>query len=73
MSSLTLVACLVAALSGSALALPASVPHVVHEQRDGARSDWTKRDRVEKSAILPIRIALSQTNLDRAHDMLMDL
>lgn len=73
MSSLTVLSCLVAALSGSVFALPASTPHVVHEERNGARSDWAKGERIDKSAIMPVRIALAQTNLHRGHDMLMDV
>ncbi|KXJ85420.1 protease S8 tripeptidyl peptidase I [Microdochium bolleyi] len=71
--SLTLLSCLVAALSGTASALPPSARHVVHEERGSVLKDWVRGARIEKTAILPVRIGLAQTNLDRGHDMLMDV
>jgi tripeptidyl-peptidase-1 len=55
------------------LGLTNAVPdtHVVHERRDFQSSRWVKRDRVAEDVILPVRIGLTQTNLDKAHDYLM--
>lgn len=47
--------------------------HGVHEQRDVHSSRWTKLGRVRPEAILPVRIALAQNNLDKGHDYLMDV
>jgi len=49
--------------------VPAS--HVLHEKRDFPLNKWIKRDRVEANAILPIRIGLAQSNLEKGHDLLM--
>lgn len=59
---------------GSALSsrdVPSS--HVLHERQmpHWART-WQKKQRLPRSAKLPMRIGLKQANLDQAHDMLMD-
>ena len=52
---------------------PASARHVAHEKRAPTSGAWQKRDRVDAKATLPMRIGLKQRNLDRGHDMLMDM
>lgn len=47
--------------------------HGVHEHRDVHSSRWTKLGRVRPEAILPVRVALAQNNLDKGHDYLMDV
>jgi len=47
--------------------------HVLHEKRDHVASAWVKRDRIRRDAILPIRIGLSQANLHKGHDLLMQV
>ena len=47
--------------------------HVLHEKRDHLASAWIKRDRVQRNAILPIRIGLSQSNLHKGDDLLMQV
>lgn len=70
------IATIVAALAASAAAVPAALPHlqhVVHEKRDleaTARS-WVKRSTVPVGRSLPLRVGLTQRNLDQGHDMLM--
>ncbi|CAI7628600.1 unnamed protein product [Penicillium pancosmium] len=59
-----------AALSGAA---PAPVKHVLHERREERSLDWVKGDRVESNAILPVRIGLTQNNLEKGYDYLMDV
>ncbi|CAI7645716.1 unnamed protein product [Penicillium manginii] len=59
-----------AALSGAA---PSSVKHLLHEKRDKSALDWVKGDRVESNAILPVRIGLTQNNLEKGYDYLMDV
>ena len=48
---------------------------VVHEELDvvSSSSRWVKRNRVDADAILPMRIGLAQSNLDRAWEYLMDV
>ena len=48
------------------------VPHVVHERRE-LSSGWVKRSRLPSNTRLPVRIALSQSNLDYGHDLLMEM
>ncbi|TAQ90266.1 hypothetical protein B7494_g1422 [Chlorociboria aeruginascens] len=55
----------------NAIALPPH--HEVHEKRDVLPSRWTKRDRVESHKLLPMRIGLAQTNLDKGYEHLMDV
>lgn len=60
----------VAALTEAA---PAPALHVVHEKRETVHPRWVKRDRVSSHALLPMRIGLAQTNLENAHEHLMDV
>ena len=54
-------------------ATPAPVNHVVHEKRTTESSDWKKGPRLEKGAIVPMKIGLTQTNLEKGYDYLMDV
>ncbi|KUJ11542.1 subtilisin-like protein [Mollisia scopiformis] len=54
-------------------AAPAPVKHVLHEARDVASRDWVKGARIEKDAIIPMRIGLTQTNLEKGYDYLMEV
>jgi tripeptidyl-peptidase-1 len=61
------------ALLASGLASPMS-GYVVHEKRivTSARR-WVKRDKLESSVVLPMRIGLTQRNLHRADEYLLDV
>lgn len=61
------------ALAAFANALPATVKHVLHEKRDRHSSDWVKRARVDSHAVLPMRIGLAQSNLEKGYDYLMEV
>ena len=61
------------ALGTSITARPAPSSHVVHEKRQSLHPRWEKGDRVNRHALLPMRIALTQSNLDDAHKHLMDI
>ncbi|KAH8814814.1 peptidase S8/S53 domain-containing protein [Xylogone sp. PMI_703] len=62
---------LVSAALARALVIPEH--HEVHEKRGQLHPRWTKRDRVEPHKLFPMRIGLTQSNLDRGHDYLMDV
>lgn len=69
----TLFLAVITALHSLILAAPTSnTRHVRHERRDES-SGWIKRDAVPGDFVLPIRIGLTQGNLDRGHDLLMDV
>lgn len=62
------------------LASTASVPklraltnHVVHEKRDVLPHGWTKHDRLSADTVIPLHIALEQSNLDKMEMYLMDV
>ena len=66
-------ALLIGTLASSVLAAPAPAPasnHVLHEKRDFPSRAWEKRDRVDPSQMLPVRIGLAQSNLDNGPNML---
>jgi len=44
--------------------------HVVHERRSKLPSGWTKREAVKGDFVLPLRVGLRQSNLDRAEEFL---
>lgn len=57
----------------SLVAAVASAAHVLHEKREVGHAQWTKRSRLEPDRILPMRIGLTQSNLEKGHDYLMDV
>ena len=58
----------------AAVAAPttSSFNHVPHEKRE-ASAAWIKRDRVHGDVKLPMRIGLTQSNLEEAHEMIMEV
>lgn len=64
----------VASLAATVLAAPTSIHsnHVLHERRD-ASLQWVKRDRLHRDVKLPMRIGLTQRNLDEGHEALMQV
>lgn len=61
------------ALTSNAAAFAVPKTHVIHEERNFTSHRWIKRDRVKPHMKLPVRIGLSQNNMDKAHDYLMDV
>lgn len=55
------------------LAVPKPHDYEVHERRDALPSSWTEGKRLDGSTILPMRIGLTQSNLDYGHDLLMQM
>lgn len=48
--------------------------YATHERRDiGRRSIWVKRDGISARHVLPMRIGLTQRNLDRGAELLRDV
>lgn len=68
----------VAAFAALCAALPrAEVPHVMHEKRGihapQTSAGYVKRSELPGSALLPVRIGLTQNNLEHGHNLLMDI
>ena len=63
----------VAAIASLSNAAPGSLKHALHEERRASATDWVKGARIEGSAILPMRIGLTQNNLEKGHDYLMEV
>lgn len=63
----------VAAIAALVHGAPASIKHVLHEERTVQSRDWTKGARIEKTAVIPMRIGLTQTNLEKGYDYLMEV
>ena len=58
----------------SVAALPHfNAPHVLHEKREVLQPKWVKRDAVVAGRTLPVRIGMTQSNIDQAHSMLMEV
>lgn len=64
---------IVAAIAALSNAAPTSVKHALHEKRQTPSLDWVKGARIESSAILPMRVGLTQSNLENGHDLLMEV
>lgn len=48
--------------------------HALHERHTGSMANrWAKREKLPGTAILPMRIGLKQSNLDKGHDRLMEM
>ncbi len=47
--------------------------HVVHERRERLPAHWKRSAKLHGDSNLPMRIALTQSNLDRADEFLMDV
>ena len=60
-------------LAAVAVAVPTPESHVVHEKWTRTPKAWTKRSRLAPDAKLPMRIGLTQSNLEKGHDLLMDV
>jgi len=60
------------ALVASTIAAPSS-SHVRHEKRDFLPPGWKRHGMIPSHEVLPMRFALSQSNLDKAEDFLMDV
>ena len=60
------------ALVASTLGAPSS-SYVQHEKRDVLPPGWEREQKLPGHEILPMRIALSQSNMDRADEFLMDV
>lgn len=62
-----------AALAAQAIAIPVQADHVVHERRGYVPDAWVKRDRLDPAATLPVRIGMTQQNLDKGYDLLLEV
>lgn len=58
-------------LLGAAITSPVAHPKALHEKRERMPREWIKTSPVHKDMTLPMRIGLTQSNLDQGHDMLM--
>jgi tripeptidyl-peptidase-1 len=45
----------------------------LHERRDVIPSTWTEGEKLDGKVSMPVRIGLTQSNLDYGHELLMDL
>jgi tripeptidyl-peptidase-1 len=52
---------------------PIPSPYAVHEKRNALPSHWQRGEPLEENAVLPMRIALAQQNLGKAHEFLMSV
>ena len=52
------------AIAFTATAAPTSTSYVVHEKRQSEPLNWQRYSRVDPSIVLPVRIGLTQSNLE---------
>lgn len=64
---------LLGAVTSGVLAVPMPDGYTLHERSDGLPTDWSDGKRLDPKASLPMRIGLTQRNLDEGHDLLMEL
>ncbi|KDQ54112.1 hypothetical protein JAAARDRAFT_60885 [Jaapia argillacea MUCL 33604] len=62
---------------GIAAASPSSSPllspHVVHERRGHTPAGWNRARKHDSGAVLPLRIGLTQSNMDKLEEFLMEV
>lgn len=64
----------ITALIVSASAAPTAVPYVLHEKRQSDDLKWAPSDiKIDSRTVFPLSIGLTQRNLDKGHDYLMDV
>jgi tripeptidyl-peptidase-1 len=63
----------VSALLTGSIAAPTAKRHVIHERRDRIPLNWTKSSKLNADSILPLRIGLTQSNLDKAEELLWEV
>ena len=61
------------AFAATAFSSPIAVTHSLHEKRDKLPHGWIKRDILDRRAILPMKIALAQSNIDKGWDWLNEV
>lgn len=59
-------------LAAIAIGAPSS-SYIQHEKRDAVPPGWERTQKMPGHEILPMRIALAQSNLDKADEYLMDV
>jgi tripeptidyl-peptidase I len=47
--------------------------YIIHEHAADSTDEWAKVGHVYKDGLLPVRIGLTQNNLDQAEDLLMEV
>lgn len=62
-----------AVFASQAVAIPHPSSHVLHEKRDLAPKGWVKGERVDSDTIMPVRIGMTQNNLHKGYDLLMEV
>lgn len=67
-------AVLTALAAARAIAAPSNVgSHRLHEKREYVPEIWSKGNLVPGNTNLPVRIGMTQQNLDNGHDLLMEV
>jgi tripeptidyl-peptidase-1 len=62
------------AVPGDGISRDITPSYVIHERHDAAHLvGWTKRERADAEWVLPVRIGLKQSNVDKGHELLMDM
>ncbi|KAI2789280.1 Tripeptidyl-peptidase sed1 [Penicillium oxalicum] len=64
---------LLLAAATAVMAMPAPHEYEVHERRDQVPASWTDSKKLDGSVMLPVRIGLTQSNLDQGHNLLMEM
>ena len=62
-----------AAISTVTDAAVLDVPHVLHEERSKPTRHWTRTEELKQDAKLPMRIGMTQSNLDQGDALLMEV
>lgn len=55
------------------VAAPTTSSHVLHEQRRSHERNWKRSSKLDSSAVLPIRIGLTQSNLEKGPEILREV
>lgn len=64
---------LLGAVASGVLAVPTPNAYTLHERRDHLPSEFSEGKRLAGHTSLPVRIGLTQNNLDHGHDLLTEV
>ena len=65
--------CATLALVANIVVAAPSSSYNLHERRDSVPVEWQHKYKADPKAQVPVRIGLTQSNLDRGHDLLMEV
>ena len=72
-ADMTLLFTVLASLLACTYASPTSGAHILHEKRETRSSSWSLARRAAADTLLPVRVGLKQSNVDKLYERVMEV